>query len=111
MLISIDPNGVLPQSTACVFRSLGFIPDFIANIDRNDLPCTKATLEAEYGFPSHEMSGTVNSQYMYCYPNDPDLHPLAIYKDVGSNDATVIQYPYGIIAIHLGDDPEIFRMD
>jgi len=88
---------------------LGLIPDFIIN----DPETVEQTALGRYGFwAGPPMSdGTVNKDFSFSYPGDPDLYPLAIGL-VGEKETFVVVYKYGMIAfLHSSGKASVYRFD
>lgn len=108
LIIQIDPLNVFDLPIAYINESLGLIPMFLANREKEET--VKEALTLGYGFGElFEMKHGTIHKYIYKYEDDPDLYPLA---KMTSGDTVVLQYKYGIVAI-LEKDGTTFvtRMD
>jgi hypothetical protein len=98
-----------------LFEACGLIPSFYYEIMHDIVPHETSVegimdlLMKVYGFGTDvRMKGKVDSEGVYSFPEDPDLHPYLVIKGFGHQ---VYIYPYGIVAVVDKDEQSIARMD
>ena len=98
-----------------LFEACGLIPAFYYEAMHDIVPHETSAegimglLMAVYGFGTEiRMTGEIDENGTYKYPEDPDLEPYLQIKGMGHN---VFIYPYGIVGVVAGDEQSIARMD
>ena len=115
MIVSVDPNGHFKASGAKMDRlveACGLLPLFAAQCYGEGLKDPEAfqkQMVSIYGFGDYRMDGTVDSEGVYNYPEDPPLHPL-VALSYPENPIEVLIYQYAILAVKGPDETIISRM-
>lgn len=106
----VDPNNKFPHlSRHDMYSTLGYLPGWVMNSEFFDKPLKEA-LDEQYCCGLFEMTGgVIDSNGVFRYPEDPELHPLI--KIIRGKE-TFYQYQSAIVAI-VQEDGSTFmtRMD
>jgi len=118
MKVTLDPTKEftsVPQER--LVDALGFIPEFVVAAfelfpegdSAEDVynAMVKVYRYGDYRFLSTN-GGEVDSEGVYRYPEDPDLHPLVCFEQ---GDVKVFVYQHAIISVRDSRDTIVSRMD
>ena len=94
----IDPSSDSTTESKCdqYIHMHGFLPTFLCGDDERPL---QEQMIVNYGFPTIKMSGSVDDEGNYSYPQDPDLKPIGMFeRNTPMVKEKVYIYQYGIVA-------------
>jgi hypothetical protein len=100
-LMTLDPCDKYPNMQ--LLERCGYIPNWALAAD----PCESMAhaIERQYPYYGGQLSGgSVTSEGVYTYPNDPDLYPFIKIENPETME-TLYQYPHDIVVITHPDRP------
>ena len=111
MKITYDPLNKYESSKNDIRGAVGILPYWLFEVDHEEKEDVIDHLTKLYGFGRlYEMKcHTIDKDFTYKYPEDPDMAPLMV---IDSEYTSAVIYPYSMIAIRFADGTHfVTRLD